>query len=70
MGLYEVTSGDSFYVKANSREEAEAKYYVSQGYMSEEDYPDFDFSTLAEDVEEGETVTYAEPIMDFSVSGS
>jgi len=70
MGLYQVTSGESYYVRANSEEEAEAKYYVSQGYSSAEDYPDFDFSTIDEDVEEGETDTIVEPVMDFSVSGS
>lgn len=62
MGLYQVTSGESFYVKANSEEEAEAKYYVSQGYMTAEEYPQFDFSTVDEDVEEGETDTIVEPI--------
>ena len=65
MGLYQVTSGESFYVKATSSEEAEAKYYVSQGYMSAEDYPQFDFSTVDDDVEEGETDTIVEPVQVF-----
>lgn len=66
MGLYSVISGEQYFVKANSREEAEAKYYVSLGYESAEAYPDFDFSTLDEDVEEGEVTTDIDPILDLS----
>lgn len=60
-GLWEVTSGDSVYVRANSEDEALAIYYVSQGYMDRDDYPNFDITDddLA-NVEEGETTTIAE----------
>jgi hypothetical protein len=70
MGLYQVTSGESYYVRANSAEEAEAKYYVYLSYDSADQYPDFDMSNLDEDIEEGETDTIVEPVHDFSVSGS
>jgi uncharacterized membrane protein len=66
MGLYAVTGGEQYYVKADSREEAEAKYYVSLGYASPEDYPQFDLSHLNEDIEYGETETVIEPILDLS----
>jgi len=66
MGLYAVTSGEQYYVKANSKEEAEAKYYVSTGYASPEDYPHFDLSNVDEDVEYGETETIVESILDLS----
>lgn len=60
-GLWQVTSGDSVYVRANSEDEALAIYYVSQGYMDRDDYPNFDITDddLA-NVEESETITIAE----------
>ena len=66
MGLYAITSGETYYVKADSREEAEAKYCVALGYYPPEQYPDFDLSTVDEDVEEGETDTIIEYITDLS----
>jgi hypothetical protein len=60
-GLYEVTSGDSHYVRANSQDEAEAIYMVALGYMDKEDYPDFDITDEdLESLEEGETTTIVE----------
>ena len=60
-GLWQVTSGDSVYVRANSEDEALAIYYVSQGYMDREDYPDFDITDEdLSNVEESESTTIAE----------
>lgn len=60
-GLYEITSGDSYFVRANSQEEAEAIYMVALGYMSKEDYPYFDITDDDLDtLEEGETQTIVE----------
>lgn len=61
-GLWQITTGESFFVRANSEDEALAKFYVSQGHEDESEYPEFDFSTLDDDVEEGEADTIAEPI--------
>ena len=60
-GLWQVTSGDSVYVRANSEDEALAIYYVSQGYMDREDYPHFDITDDdLSNVEESESTTIAE----------
>jgi len=61
-GLWEITTGETFFVRANSEDEALAKFYVSQGHEDEEAYPDFDFENLDDDVEEGETNTIALPV--------
>ena len=59
-GLYEIITGESFYVRANSEDEAEAIFFVSQGHMDREDYPQFDITDEDLDsVEEGETLTSA-----------
>lgn len=43
-GLWEITTGEMFEVRANSEEEALAIFYISQGHMSKEDYPEFDIT--------------------------
>ena len=43
-GLWQVTSGESYSVRANSEDEALAIFYVSQGHMSLDDYPNFDIT--------------------------
>ena len=66
-GLYQVTSGDSYYVRANSEEEAEALYHVALGNMDAEDYPEFAFTDEDIDtVEFIEASTIAEPVLDLS----
>ena len=62
-GLWQITSGEAFEVRANSEEEALAIFYVSQGHMSKEDYPDFDITDEDLDsVEYMEADTIAEHI--------
>lgn len=43
-GLYEITTGEAFEVRANSEDEALAIFYISQGQMSINDYPYFDIT--------------------------
>ena len=43
-GLYQITSGEAFEVRANSEDEALAIFYVSQGHMDIDDYPNFDIT--------------------------
>lgn len=71
MGTYFIVSGESYYVRANSEEEAEAVFNVGMGYMDESNYPDFDIDgeTAFERIEYGEAYTTIESIVDFSVSG-
>ena len=45
-GLWQITSGESYSVRANSEEEALAIFYVSQGFSDIDDYPTF---TITED---------------------
>ena len=45
-GLYQITSGEAFEVRANSEDEALAIFHVSQGNMDIDDYPEF---TITED---------------------
>ena len=63
-GLWVITSGESYDVRANSEEEALAKFYVSQGHMSPEDYPqfkfEFEFEGYLSDVEYNGADTIAE----------
>ena len=69
-GTYSIISGEEYFVKANSAEEAEAIYMIALGHMDAEDYPQFDITPeqLLE-VEYIETNTIVEPVRDFSVSG-
>ena len=64
-GLWQITSGESFEVRANSEDEALAIFHVSQGYMDIDDYPEFD---ITEDdlnaVEHIEASTIAEHILE------
>ena len=41
---YRITTGDAFELEATSQEEAEALFFISQGYMSASDYPDYHFT--------------------------
>lgn len=70
MGTYFIVSGESYYVRANSEEEAEAVFNVGMGYLDASHYPEFD---MEEDpfsrIEYSETYTVVEPVIDFSVSG-
>jgi hypothetical protein len=60
-GLWQITSGESFTVRANSEDEALAIFHVSQGHMDLEDYPEFDITEEDLDsVEEDEAMTIAE----------
>jgi len=43
-GLWQVTSGEAFEVRANSEDEALAIFYVSQGHMDFDDYPEFEIT--------------------------
>ena len=64
-GLWQITSGESFEVRANSEDEALAIFHVSQGYMDIDDYPEFDITE--EDlnaVEHIEASTIAEHILE------
>ena len=67
-GLYEILNGTTYWVKANSAEEAEAIWNVAMGYLDEANYPEFDIDgeTAHEFVEEGETDTWVEQITDLS----
>lgn len=67
-GLYEIMNGTTYWVKANSAEEAEAIWNVGMGYLDEANYPEFDIDgeTAHELIEEGETDTWVEQITDLS----
>jgi hypothetical protein len=66
-GLWSITTGESYDVRANSEDEALAIFYVSQGHMDIEDYPEFDITQEDLDtVEYSEANTIAEHIQDFS----
>ena len=52
-GLWEIVSGESFFVRADSEDEALALFFVSQGHMEKADYPEFDIRS-----EELDTVEY------------
>ena len=70
-GLYEILNGTTYWVKANSEEEAEAIWNVGMGYLDESNYPQFDIDSeqAFELIEEGETDTWVQHVTDFSVSG-
>ena len=67
MGTYFIVSGESYYVRANSEEEAEAVFNVGMGYLDESNYPEFDIADSFERIEYGEAYTTVEAITDFSV---
>jgi hypothetical protein len=70
MGTYFIVSGESYYVRANSEEEAEAVFNVGMGYLDASNYPEFDMEEDPfERIEYGEAYTTVEAITDFSVSG-
>ncbi len=59
MKEYTVMSGETYTVQANSEDEALAKFYVAYGHADESEYEGegYDFSTVNEDVAEGEAVS-------------
>lgn len=62
-GLWQITSGESYEVRANSEDEALAIFHVSQGNMDIDDYPEFDITQEDLDsVEYMEADTVAEHI--------
>lgn len=66
-GLYQIVSGETYEVRANSEDEALAIFFISQGFADKEDYPDF-FITQ-EDVDSVEYLyvdTIAESVQDSS----
>ena len=64
-GLYYITSGEAFEVRANSEEEALAIFHVSQGHMDIDDYPQFDITEADLDtVEHIEANTTAEFVLE------
>ena len=67
-GLYEVINGTTYFVEANSEEEAEAIWNVGMGYLDESNYPQFDIDgeTAFKLIEEGETDTWVTHVTDLS----
>jgi hypothetical protein len=64
-GLYEITTGEAFEVRANSEDEALAIFHISQGHMDIEDYPQFNITQEDLDsVEYMEANTVAEFILE------
>jgi len=64
-GLYEITTGEAFEVRANSEDEALAIFHVSQGHMDIADYPQFNITQEDLDsVEHTEANTVAEFILE------
>jgi hypothetical protein len=64
-GLYEITTGEAFEVRANSEDEALAIFHVSQGHMDIDDYPQFNITQEDLDsVEYMEANTVAEFILE------
>jgi hypothetical protein len=43
-GLWQITTGESYDVRANSEDEALAIFHVSQGHMDAADYPEFNIT--------------------------
>jgi hypothetical protein len=56
---YTILSGESFTVKATSKEEALAKFFVAYGHQTAKDYEGegYDLESAQDDVKEGETLT-------------
>jgi hypothetical protein len=54
-GLYEITTGEAFEVRANSEDEALAIFHISQGHMDIDDYPQFNITQ-----EDLDSVNYVE----------
>jgi len=66
-GLWSITTGESYDVRANSEDEAMAIFFVSQGMADISDYPEFNLTEEDIDsVEYSEANTVAEHIQDFS----
>ena len=64
-GLWYITSGEAFEVRANSEDEALAIFHVSQGHMDVDDYPEFDITDADLDtVEHIEANTTAEFVLE------
>ena len=54
-GLYEITTGEAFEVRANSEDEALAIFHISQGHMDIDDYSQFNITQ-----EDLDSVNYVE----------
>lgn len=54
-GLWQITSGECYEVRANSEDEAMAVFFVAQGYADASEYPEFDITE-----EDLATVDYVE----------
>jgi hypothetical protein len=66
-GLWSITTGESYDVRANSEDEAMAIFFVAQGYADKDDYPDFHITDEDIDsVQYTEANTVAEHIQDLS----
>lgn len=66
-GLWEITTGESYTVRANSEDEAMAIFFISQGMSDIDDYPEFNLTEEDVDsVEYSEANTVAEHILDLS----
>lgn len=66
-GLWSITTGECYDVRANSEDEAMAIFFVSQGFAEREDYPEFNITQ--EDINSVEYVeanTVAEHVLDLS----
>lgn len=64
-GLWEITTGECYEVRANSEDEAMAIFYVAQGFADASDYPEFDITEEdVNSVEYTEANTVAEHILD------
>jgi hypothetical protein len=66
-GTYFVVTGEAYYVKADSEEEAEAIFNVGMGYLSESHYPNFDTADAFDRIEYADTYTTYDPVTDLSV---
>jgi hypothetical protein len=66
-GTYFVVTGEAYYVKADSEEEAEAIFNVGMGYLSEAHYPNFDTADAFNRIEYADTYTTYDPVTDLSV---
>ena len=66
-GLWEITSGECYEVRANSEEEALAIFYISQGFSDASEYPQFEITDEdIDNVNYVEANTVAEHILELS----
>lgn len=66
-GLWEITTGECYEVRANSEEEALAIFYISQGFSDASEYPQFEITDEdIDNVNYVEANTVAEHILELS----